>query len=144
MRLDRLHRAYPSLHPFGIVHWVPEQLNMKAVTGACKLNDGCSLKTVFAIPSAASSGICHSNKGQLNCMTLPRAQPEDSILYYYYPGPSQLPGPLIMVSWTMVSFLSSQLLLANSSSFFFIVNSLWDFLSEYHISWILFGTSSSS
>ena len=23
MRLDRLHRAYPSLHPFGVVHWVP-------------------------------------------------------------------------------------------------------------------------
>ena len=24
----------------GIVHWVPEQLNIKAVTGACKLIDG--------------------------------------------------------------------------------------------------------
>ena len=40
-----LHRAYPSLHPFGVVHWVPEQLNIKAVTGACKLIDGCSLKS---------------------------------------------------------------------------------------------------
>ena len=27
------HRAYPSLHPSGVVHWMPEQLNMKAVTG---------------------------------------------------------------------------------------------------------------
>ena len=37
-----LHRAYPSHHPFGVVHWVPEQLNIKDVTGACKLIDGCS------------------------------------------------------------------------------------------------------
>ena len=45
MRLDRLHRAYPSLHPFGVVYsGVPEQLNIKAVTGACMLIDGCSLK----------------------------------------------------------------------------------------------------
>ena len=34
-----------ALHPFGVVHWVPEQLNIKAVTGACKLIDGCSLKS---------------------------------------------------------------------------------------------------
>ena len=26
MRLRSLHRAYPSLHPSGVVHWVPEQL----------------------------------------------------------------------------------------------------------------------
>ena len=45
MRLDRLHRAHPSLHPFGVVHWVPDQLNIKAVTRACKLIDGCSLKS---------------------------------------------------------------------------------------------------
>mgnify|MGYP003444271494 FL=1 len=62
MRLDRLHRAYPSLHPFGVVHWVPEQLNIKAVTGACKLIDGCSLELCSATPSVASSGICHRNK----------------------------------------------------------------------------------
>ena len=42
MRLRSLHRAYPSLHPSGVVHWVPEQLNIKAVAGACKLIDGCS------------------------------------------------------------------------------------------------------
>ena len=29
MRLQSLHRAYPSLHHFGVVHWVPEQLNIK-------------------------------------------------------------------------------------------------------------------
>ena len=43
LRLRSLHRAYQSLHPFGVVHWVPEQLNILAVTGACKLIDGCSL-----------------------------------------------------------------------------------------------------
>ena len=32
-RLRSLHRAYPSLHPSGVVQWVPEQLNIKAVTG---------------------------------------------------------------------------------------------------------------
>ena len=34
-----------NLHSFGVVHWVPEKLNIKAVTGACKLIDGCSLKS---------------------------------------------------------------------------------------------------
>ena len=62
MRLQSLHRAYPSLHPFGVVHWVPEQLNMKAVTGACKLIDGCSLALCSATGSVVSSGICHRNK----------------------------------------------------------------------------------
>ena len=32
MRLRSLHRAYPGLHPFVVVHWVPEQMNIKAVT----------------------------------------------------------------------------------------------------------------
>ena len=45
-----------------VVHWVPEQLNIKAVTGACKLIDGCSLELCSATPSVASSGICHRNK----------------------------------------------------------------------------------
>ena len=30
--LRSLHRAYPSLHLSGVVHWVPEQWNIKAVT----------------------------------------------------------------------------------------------------------------
>ena len=59
MRLRSLHRAYPSLHPSGVVHWVlSEQLNIKAVTGACKLIDGCSLAPF----SVVSVGICHRNK----------------------------------------------------------------------------------
>ena len=66
--------------PFGVVHWVPEQLNIKAVTGACKLIDGCSLE-LYSATLVASSGICHRNKSQLNCMTLSRAQPEDSNNY---------------------------------------------------------------
>ena len=36
-----------------IVHRVPEQLNIKAVTGACKLIDGCSLELCSATPSVA-------------------------------------------------------------------------------------------
>ena len=44
--LPRLHIAYPSLHPSGVVHWIPElaeQLNIKVVAAACKLIDGCYL-----------------------------------------------------------------------------------------------------
>ena len=35
---------------------VPEQLNIKAVTGACKLIDGCSLELCSATTSVATSG----------------------------------------------------------------------------------------
>ena len=41
---------------------IPEQLNIKAVAGACILIDGCSLELCSATPSVASSGICHRNK----------------------------------------------------------------------------------
>ena len=70
-----LHRTYPSLHPFRVVHWVPEQLNIKAVTEACKLIDGCSLELCSATKSVVSYGICHGNKvnstAWLYRMTLP-------------------------------------------------------------------------
>ena len=62
MRLRSLHRAYPSLHPSGVVHWVQEQLNIKAVTKACTLIDGCSLALCFNIVSVVSAGICHRNE----------------------------------------------------------------------------------
>ena len=62
MRLRSLHRAYPSLYPSGVVHWIPEQLNIKAVTGACKLIDGCSLALCSATVSVVSAGICHRNE----------------------------------------------------------------------------------
>ena len=62
MRHRSLYRAYPSLHPFRVIHWVPEQLNIKAVTGAFKLIDGCSLVLCSATPSKVSAGICHRNK----------------------------------------------------------------------------------
>ena len=60
LRLRPLHRS--SLHPFGAVYWVPEQLNIKAVTGACKLIDGCSLELCLAPVSVVSAGICNRNK----------------------------------------------------------------------------------
>ena len=47
MRLDRLHRAYPSLHPFGVAHWVPVLSNIKTATG-CESNRQLQLRTVFA------------------------------------------------------------------------------------------------
>ena len=62
IRIRSLHRAYPSLHPFGVVYWVPEQLNIKVVTGACPLIDGCSLELCSATPSVAPSGICNRIK----------------------------------------------------------------------------------
>ena len=43
-----LHRAFI---PPEVVHWVPEQLNINAVTEACKLIDGCSLVLCSATPS---------------------------------------------------------------------------------------------
>ena len=61
-RMNSVLLTYPSLHPFGLVHWVPEQLNIKAVTGACKLIDDCSLEQCSATVSVVSSGICHINK----------------------------------------------------------------------------------
>ena len=62
MRLRSLHKVYASLHPSGVVHWVPEQLNIKAVTGACKLIDGCSFALCSTTVSVVSAGICHRNK----------------------------------------------------------------------------------
>ena len=41
---------------------VTEQLNIKAVAGACKLIDGCSLALCSATVSVVSAGICHRNK----------------------------------------------------------------------------------
>ena len=62
MRHRSLHRAYPSLHPSGVVHRVQEQLNIKAVTKACKLIDGCSLALCLNTVSVVSAGICHKNE----------------------------------------------------------------------------------
>ena len=41
----------------GVVHWVQEQLNIKAVTKACKLIDGCSLALCLNTVSVVSAGI---------------------------------------------------------------------------------------
>ena len=52
----------PNLHPSGAVYWVPEQLNIRVVTGARKLIDGCSLALCSVTVSVVSAGICHINK----------------------------------------------------------------------------------
>ena len=62
MRLDRLHRAYPSLHPSGVVLGHQNSRTIKAVTGSCTLIDGCSLELYSTTPSAISSGISTKNK----------------------------------------------------------------------------------
>ena len=55
-------RAHSNIHPSGAVHWVPEQLNIRDVTGACELADGCSHALCSATVSVVSAGICHRNK----------------------------------------------------------------------------------
>ena len=84
IRLRSLHRAYPSLHPFKVVQWVPEQLNIKAVTGACKLIDGCSLELCSATLSVASSGIYATEIKSIQLHdSIVMALPWDSISYIY-------------------------------------------------------------
>ena len=68
-----------SLHPSGVVHWVPEQLNIKAVTGACKLMVA-AWRWVRPV-SVVSAGICHKNKVNSIAWLYRRAQPKDSIVY---------------------------------------------------------------
>ena len=63
------------------LHVVPEQLNIKAVTGACKLIDGCSLALCLATVSVVSAGICHRNEVNSIAWLYRRAQPKDSIHY---------------------------------------------------------------
>ena len=68
---------------------LPEQLNIKAVTGACKLIDGCSLALCSTTVSVVSAGICHRNKVNSIAELYRKAQPNDSIIYialhYNYP-----------------------------------------------------------
>ena len=61
MRLRSLHRAYPSLHPLRVVHWVPEQLNIKAVT---EHGNWLMVAALCCVRPHLqwSSGICHRNK----------------------------------------------------------------------------------
>ena len=62
MRYRSLHRAYPlpsSLHGLTLG---TRAADIKAVIGACKLTDGCSLALCSATVSVVSAGICHRNK----------------------------------------------------------------------------------
>ena len=56
---------YPSLHPFGVAHWVAEQLNIKAVSRHASWLMVAALKKLC---SATPSGIMPQKWGQLNCM----------------------------------------------------------------------------
>ena len=42
MRIRSLYRAYPSHHPFGVVHWVPEQLAYATEIKSIQLHDSIS------------------------------------------------------------------------------------------------------
>ena len=108
MRLRSLHRAYPSLHPSGVVHWVPEQLNC---------NWGmqvdwwvCSLALCSATVSGVSAGICHRNKVNSIAWLYRKAQPKDSIIYItlhyiYYKRPLRRGPPNGGEGW-MVSVVA--------------------------------------
>ena len=69
-----LQRGGPKMPP-PVATGLAEQLNIDAVTVACKWIDGCSLALYSATVSVVSVGICHRNK--VNSI----AQPKDSILY---------------------------------------------------------------
>ena len=49
------------IHP-GQYVWVPEQLNIRDVTGACEFADGCSHALFPTTASVVSAGISHRNK----------------------------------------------------------------------------------
>ena len=72
-------QGLPEPSPSGVVHWVPEQLNIKAVTGACKLIGNCSLALFLATVSVVSAGICHRNKVNSIAWFYRMAQPKDGI-----------------------------------------------------------------
>ena len=77
IRLGSLHRACPSLHSSGGSTSVPVQLNTKAIIGAFKLIDGCSLALLCsATVSVVSDGICHKNEVNSIERLYWRAQPK--------------------------------------------------------------------
>ena len=85
IRLRSLHRAHPGLLHSGVVHWVPEQLNIKAVNGACKLIDGCSLELFSAMPALQWHRLAYATEIksiQLHDFIV-MALPGDSICYIY-------------------------------------------------------------
>ena len=55
---------------------IPKQLNIKAVTGSCKLINGCSLALCSATVSVVAAGICRRNEFNSNCMTLSKGSAE--------------------------------------------------------------------
>ena len=61
---ERQHKPEIQFAMVFIGHWVPEQLNIKAVTGACELIDGCSSLELCSATSVSGIiwHICHRNK----------------------------------------------------------------------------------
>ena len=83
MKLDRLHGAYPILRSFGVVSYIGicRAAAHKSCNWGMQIDWWLQPRAVF---DHTSSGIswhtpCDRNKSQLNCMTLSRAQTEDSI-----------------------------------------------------------------
>ena len=56
---------------------------IKALTGACELIDGCSLALCSVTVSVVSAGICQRNKVNSIAELYRRAQPKDSIFYIH-------------------------------------------------------------
>ena len=77
-------QGLPDLHSSGVVHWVPEQLNIKAVAGACKLIDGYSLALCSATVSVVLAGICHENKVNSIARLYQKTQPRIVSITLHY------------------------------------------------------------
>ena len=105
MRLDRLHRAYPSLHPFGVVHWVPVLSNIKTATG-CESNRQLQLWTVFAgtvVNNYQFNGIqgWAGQLSQIRCRAVIYRMPEEVVRNTFFSGGT-------IPQWSTSSFIHSE------------------------------------
>ena len=85
IRLQSLHRVYPSLHPSGVVHWVPEQLNIKALTRVYLQTDWwLQPRAVFGHTFSGIIWHMPLKLSQFNCMTPSKDSAKDSSILYTY------------------------------------------------------------
>ena len=98
VKLDRMHMAYSSLNPSRVGTLIPDQLKMTAVTGACKLIDGCSLELCSYAPSVAASGICHTHKKSTQFHeSMEGPAGKDSITIHYILSRTQIQNDLHVI-----------------------------------------------